>query len=108
LQIEDFFECGSAHNVVFTASCPASPSLQSSFFNLQSSMKKIAILGSTGSIGRSALSIISAYPERFSVVSLAAGNDADALFRQALRSTFAIARLTAAAGLALLDEPWSR
>ena len=48
-------------------------------------MKKIAILGSTGSIGRSTLSIISAYPERFSVVSLAAGNDADALFRQALR-----------------------
>jgi 1-deoxy-D-xylulose-5-phosphate reductoisomerase len=48
-------------------------------------MKKVAILGSTGSIGRSTLSIISAYPDRFSVVSLAAGSDSDALFRQALR-----------------------
>jgi 1-deoxy-D-xylulose-5-phosphate reductoisomerase len=48
-------------------------------------MKKIAILGSTGSIGRSTLSIISAYPERFSVVSLAAGKDFEGLFRQALR-----------------------
>ncbi|MBZ5569601.1 MAG: 1-deoxy-D-xylulose-5-phosphate reductoisomerase [Acidobacteriia bacterium] len=48
-------------------------------------MKKIAILGSTGSIGRSTLSIVSAYPDRFSVVALAAGNDFEGLFRQALR-----------------------
>jgi 1-deoxy-D-xylulose-5-phosphate reductoisomerase len=48
-------------------------------------MKNIAILGSTGSIGRSTLSIVSAYPDRFSVVALAAGKDVDALFRQALR-----------------------
>ncbi|MGZ4824390.1 MAG: 1-deoxy-D-xylulose-5-phosphate reductoisomerase [Terriglobales bacterium] len=48
-------------------------------------MKKIAILGSTGSIGRSTLAIVSAYPERFSVVALAAGQDFEGLFRQALR-----------------------
>ncbi len=48
-------------------------------------MKKIAILGSTGSIGRSTLSIASAYPDRFSVVALAAGNDYEGLFRLALR-----------------------
>ncbi len=48
-------------------------------------MKSLAILGSTGSIGRSTLSIVSAYPDRFSVVALAAGKDVDALFRQALR-----------------------
>ena len=48
-------------------------------------MKRISILGSTGSIGRSTLSIVSAYPERFSVVALAAGNDFEGLFRQALR-----------------------
>ncbi len=48
-------------------------------------MKTIAILGSTGSIGRSTLALVSAYPERFSVAALAAGHDADALFRQALR-----------------------
>ena len=38
-------------------------------------MKRIAILGSTGSIGRSTLRIVEAYPERFSVVSLAAGSN---------------------------------
>ena len=48
-------------------------------------MKKLSILGSTGSIGRSTLAIVSAYPERFSVVALAAGKDHEALFRQALR-----------------------
>jgi 1-deoxy-D-xylulose-5-phosphate reductoisomerase len=48
-------------------------------------MKKISILGSTGSIGRSTLAICSAYPERFSVVALAAGSDFEGLFRQALR-----------------------
>ncbi|MGZ4826532.1 MAG: 1-deoxy-D-xylulose-5-phosphate reductoisomerase [Terriglobales bacterium] len=48
-------------------------------------MKKIAILGSTGSVGRSTLAIVSAYPERFSVVALAAGQDFEGLFRQALR-----------------------
>ena len=38
-------------------------------------MKRIAILGSTGSIGRSTLRIVEAYPERFSVTSLAAGSN---------------------------------
>lgn len=38
-------------------------------------MKRIAILGSTGSIGRSTLRIVEAYPDRFSVVSLAAGSN---------------------------------
>ena len=31
-------------------------------------MKRIAILGSTGSIGRSTLSVVESYPERFQVV----------------------------------------
>jgi len=38
-------------------------------------MKRIAILGSTGSIGRSTLRIVESYPERFSVISLAAGSN---------------------------------
>src|SRR5690348_16771555 len=49
------------------------------------SMKRIAILGSTGSIGRSTLSIVESYPERFQVVSLAAGRNVDAAFEQAVR-----------------------
>ena len=45
-------------------------------------MKQIAILGSTGSIGQSSLSIIRKYPDRFRVASLAAGRNIDAAFEQ--------------------------
>ena len=48
-------------------------------------MKRIAILGSTGSIGRSTLSIVESYPDRFEVATLAAGHNADAVYEQALR-----------------------
>jgi 1-deoxy-D-xylulose-5-phosphate reductoisomerase len=48
-------------------------------------MKRIAILGSTGSIGRSTLDLVESYPERFEVVSLAAGRNLDAAFEQAVR-----------------------
>ncbi|MGA8111391.1 MAG: 1-deoxy-D-xylulose-5-phosphate reductoisomerase [Acidobacteriaceae bacterium] len=48
-------------------------------------MKQIAILGSTGSIGRSTLSIVESYPERFAVASLAAGRNLDAALEQCLR-----------------------
>src|SRR5258708_13614946 len=48
-------------------------------------MKRIAILGSTGSIGRSTLSVIESYPERFEVVSLAAGRNVEVAFEQARR-----------------------
>jgi 1-deoxy-D-xylulose-5-phosphate reductoisomerase len=43
---------------------------------------RIAILGSTGSIGRQALEVVRAYPDRFEVVALAAGSDAAALSQQ--------------------------
>src|SRR5258708_4388300 len=48
-------------------------------------MKRIAILGSTGSIGRSTLSVVESYPERFEVATLAAGNNSDLAFEQAVR-----------------------
>jgi 1-deoxy-D-xylulose-5-phosphate reductoisomerase len=48
-------------------------------------MKRIAILGSTGSIGRSTLSVVESYPERFEIVSLAAGRNLEAAFEQAQR-----------------------
>jgi len=41
-------------------------------------VKRLAILGSTGSIGRSALAVVDAHPERLAVIALAAG-DNDAL-----------------------------
>src|SRR5271157_3973367 len=46
-------------------------------------MKRVAILGSTGSIGRSTLSVVESYPDRFQVVALAAGGNLDAAFEQA-------------------------
>jgi len=48
-------------------------------------MKRIAILGSTGSIGRSTLSVVESYPDRFQVVSLAAGRNLDLAYEQAVR-----------------------
>src|SRR5207247_947644 len=48
-------------------------------------MKRIAVLGSTGSIGRSTLSVVESYPDRFKVVSLAAGKNVEAALEQAKR-----------------------
>jgi 1-deoxy-D-xylulose-5-phosphate reductoisomerase len=48
-------------------------------------MKRIAILGSTGSIGKSTLSIVESFPDRFSVVTMAAGNNIELAFEQARR-----------------------
>ena len=45
-------------------------------------MKRIAILGSTGSIGRSALAVVDAHPDRLSVAALAAGENAALLAEQ--------------------------
>ena len=79
-------------------------------------MKQIAILGSTGSIGRQTLAVVEAMPERFGVVALAAGNNVEELAQQILRhhpelvsvATPAVAANLAerlrAAGLAKLPE----
>jgi len=48
-------------------------------------VKKLAILGSTGSIGHSTLSICESFPDRYQVVSLAAGNNLEAAYTQCLR-----------------------
>jgi len=48
-------------------------------------MRRIAILGSTGSIGRSTLSVAESYPDRFQIIALAAGSNVQAAFEQALR-----------------------
>jgi len=48
-------------------------------------LKKLAILGSTGSIGKSTLSIAEQFPDRFSLVALACGRNLDEAFAQALR-----------------------
>jgi 1-deoxy-D-xylulose-5-phosphate reductoisomerase len=48
-------------------------------------LKRLAILGSTGSIGQSTLSIVEQFPERYSVAALAAGRNVDEAFAQAVR-----------------------
>jgi 1-deoxy-D-xylulose-5-phosphate reductoisomerase len=48
-------------------------------------MKKIAILGSTGSIGRQCLSVVDSLPGHFEVVALAAGSNVKLVAEQALR-----------------------
>jgi len=45
-------------------------------------MKRISVLGSTGFIGTSTLDVIATYPERFSVVGLAAGKNINRLSQQ--------------------------
>ena len=45
-------------------------------------MRRVTILGSTGSIGRQALDVVRAYPDRFELVGLAAGRDAETLAAQ--------------------------
>ncbi len=47
--------------------------------------ERIALLGSTGSIGSQALDIISRYPDRFIVESLVAGNNVELLTQQAIK-----------------------
>lgn len=56
-------------------------------FNLINSKvkKKIAILGSTGSIGKQALEVIDHFPDRFEVEVLTAQNQADLLIKQGIR-----------------------
>lgn len=54
------------------------------FCTMSTAPKKLAILGSTGSIGTQALEIISAYPDQFEVSVLTANKNGDLLIQQAL------------------------
>jgi len=48
-------------------------------------MNRIALIGSTGSIGRSALSVVDAHPDRLRIVALAAGGNVEGLAEQIAR-----------------------
>jgi 1-deoxy-D-xylulose-5-phosphate reductoisomerase len=48
-------------------------------------LKRLSILGSTGSIGQSTLSIVEQFPERYAVAALAAGRNVEEAFAQAKR-----------------------
>src|SRR6476659_9348172 len=65
-------------------------------------MKHLAILGSTGSIGRSALDVVRAHPDRLRVVGLAAGANADKLIEQATEFQPKVIAMATADGLQLV------
>jgi 1-deoxy-D-xylulose-5-phosphate reductoisomerase len=62
-------------------------------------MRRIAILGSTGSIGRSALAVADAHPDRLAIVGLAAGENAELLAEQMARYRPATAAMASGAAL---------
>ncbi len=61
-------------------------------------MKKIAILGATGSIGRQALDIIGRFPDKFSVTALTAHSNGDELIGLAKKFGACYAGLTGSGG----------
>ena len=75
---------------------------------------RVALLGSTGSIGRQTLEVLGAHPDRFTVVALAAGSNVGSLEQQAARfrplavglgSDEAVAKLDLPAGSTQVDGP---
>jgi 1-deoxy-D-xylulose-5-phosphate reductoisomerase len=60
-------------------------------------MKSLTLLGSTGSVGRNALRIVEAFPERFSIVALAAGHNVELLAAQIARHRPRLVSLASAA-----------
>src|SRR5262245_38217817 len=61
------------------------PDYSPAFIGLSGILKRLAILGSTGSIGQSTLSIVEQFPDRYEVATLAAGRNVDEAFAQAVR-----------------------
>jgi len=66
--------------------------------------KKVAILGSTGSIGVNTLDVIRAHPERFKVVALTAGKQIERLAEQCIEFHPAIAVVSDAEGASRLSK----
>lgn len=63
----------------------ASVTTTNRIFANMSDKKRIAVLGSTGSIGKQTLEVVEAYPDKFEISVLTANNNADLLIDQALK-----------------------
>jgi 1-deoxy-D-xylulose-5-phosphate reductoisomerase len=63
-------------------------------------MKRVAILGSTGSIGQSALAVVAAHPDRLQVVALSAGENVPRLVEQVAQYAPDTVAMATSAGLA--------
>jgi 1-deoxy-D-xylulose-5-phosphate reductoisomerase len=73
------------------------------YFDDVENRTRVAILGSTGSIGRQALDVVRSRPDRFEVVALTAGSDSDGLAAQA--KEFDVRLLGLAEGTLTAPEP---
>jgi len=67
-------------------------------------VKRLVILGSTGSIGRSTLDVVARYPDRFSVIGLGARSNVDLLAQQALQHRPGVVSVRSAEPAAQLTE----
>jgi 1-deoxy-D-xylulose-5-phosphate reductoisomerase len=67
--------------------------------------RRVALLGSTGSIGRQAVDVLTAHPETFQVVALAAGSNGPHLAEQAARLRPAVVALADEMTITALDLP---
>jgi 1-deoxy-D-xylulose-5-phosphate reductoisomerase len=67
-------------------------------------MRRVIVLGSTGSIGTQVLDVIAANPDRFTVVGLAAGTDSETMARQAAHFGVAHTALGAIEASALVRD----
>ena len=67
-------------------------------------MKRIAILGSTGSIGQSALAVVDAHPDRLQIVGLAAGENAERLAAQVAQYRPRVAAMATGAAIDRLRQ----
>jgi len=67
-------------------------------------VKRIAILGSTGSIGQSALAVVDAHPDRLQVVGLAAGENAERLAAQIAQYRPRVAAMATGAAIDRLQQ----
>jgi 1-deoxy-D-xylulose-5-phosphate reductoisomerase len=71
-------------------------------------MKRVAILGSTGSIGQSALAVVSAHPDRLRVVALSAGENVPRLVEQVAQYSPDTVAMASSAGLAEVQSTLRR
>jgi 1-deoxy-D-xylulose-5-phosphate reductoisomerase len=67
-------------------------------------VKRLVILGSTGSIGAATLAVVAAHPDRFAVTALAAGDNTDLLAAQIRRFRPQLASVRTAAGAGRLRD----
>jgi len=67
-------------------------------------VKRIAILGSTGSIGQSALAVVDAHPDRLQIVGLAAGENAERLAAQIVQYRPRVAAMATGAAIDRLQQ----